>query len=100
MVAGELATAAELGLAPIFVVFVDASLALIELKQRQRQLPNRRRRFRAARFCRHGPRLWRQWRTRQNTRASCAQRLHEAHDADTFTVIAAVIERGAYDGRI
>ena len=35
MVAGEISTAAELGLKTIFVVFVDASLALIELKQRQ-----------------------------------------------------------------
>jgi acetolactate synthase-1/2/3 large subunit len=48
MVAGELATAAEWALAPIFVVFVDASLALIELKQRQRQMPNTGRRFRPA----------------------------------------------------
>ena len=40
MVAGELSTAAELGSRAIFVVFVDSSLALIELKQRQRQLGN------------------------------------------------------------
>ena len=40
MVAGELSTAAELGSRVIVVVFVDASLALIELKQRQRQLGN------------------------------------------------------------
>ena len=38
MVAGELSTAAEMGGNPIFLVFVDASLALIELKQRQRQM--------------------------------------------------------------
>ena len=40
MIAGELATAAELGLKTIFVVIDDSSLALIELKQRQRQLKN------------------------------------------------------------
>ena len=38
MIAGELSTASELEVKPIFIVFVDASLALIELKQRQRQL--------------------------------------------------------------
>src|SRR3546814_13564763 len=40
MVAGELSTAAELGSRIIVVVFVDASLGLIELKQRQRQMKN------------------------------------------------------------
>ena len=40
MVAGELTTAKELNLNTIFVILVDASLALIELKQRQRQLTN------------------------------------------------------------
>src|SRR3546814_5054441 len=40
MVAGELSTAAELGSKVIVVVFVDASLALIDLKQRQRQMKN------------------------------------------------------------
>lgn len=37
---GELATARTLGLAMIVFVFVDASLALIELKQRQSGLPS------------------------------------------------------------
>ena len=37
---GELATARSLGLTMIVFVFVDASLALIELKQRQLGLPN------------------------------------------------------------
>ncbi|MCV6598620.1 MAG: thiamine pyrophosphate-binding protein, partial [Mangrovicoccus sp.] len=41
MVAGELASAAELNLPVIAVVFVDASLALIEMKQRARQMSNR-----------------------------------------------------------
>src|SRR3546814_3772455 len=40
MVAGELSTAAELGSRVIVVVFVDASLGLTELKQRQRQMKN------------------------------------------------------------
>ncbi|MFN3208192.1 MAG: thiamine pyrophosphate-binding protein [Roseovarius sp.] len=99
MVAGELATAAELGLTPIFLVFVDASLALIELKQRQRQLGNR-----GVDFARHdfaamgrafggaGHRV----RNREELRAA----LQEAQACRTFTVIAAEIEPGGYDGRI
>lgn len=40
MVLGELATLRDLQIPVIVVVFVDASLALIELKQRRDQLPN------------------------------------------------------------
>ena len=40
MVLGELATLRDLALPVIIVVFVDASLALIELKQRRSNLPN------------------------------------------------------------
>ena len=99
MAAGELATASEEGLAPIFVVFVDASLALIELKQRQRQLANT-----AVDFARHdfaamgrafggnGHRVT----NRQELRAA----LTAAMAADTFTVVACEIDRGGYDGRI
>ena len=99
MVAGELATAAELGVAPIFVVFVDASLALIELKQRQRQMANR-----GVDFGRHDyAAMGRAFggagvtvRSRPELRAA----LEAAMVAPTFTVIAAEIDRGAYDGRI
>ncbi len=41
MVLGELATVRDLGLPIIVVVMVDESLALIEMKQRASQLPNR-----------------------------------------------------------
>lgn len=99
MVAGELATARELGLPVIFVVFVDASLALIELKQRQRQMANRgvdfdRHDFAAMgrAFGGHGATV----RSRNELRAA----LEAAMEADSFTVIAAEIDRGAYDGRI
>jgi len=34
------------------------------------------------------------------SRAELTQALNDAQAADTFTVIAAMIERGAYDGRI
>ncbi len=99
MVAGELSTAAELRGNPIFLVFVDASLALIELKQRQRQMGNR-----GVDFDRHDfAALGRAFggyghtvRSRDDLRAA----LDQALKADKFTVIAAEIDRGGYDGRI
>ncbi|OIQ31656.1 MAG: acetolactate synthase [Alphaproteobacteria bacterium MedPE-SWcel] len=99
MVAGELATAAEMGIAPIFVVFVDAALALIDLKQRQRQLPGTGVNFghhdyaaMGRAFGGHGHSV----RSRSQLRAA----LTEAMAADRFTVIAAEIDREGYDGRI
>ncbi|MEV8467691.1 thiamine pyrophosphate-binding protein [Fluviibacterium sp. DFM31] len=99
MVAGELATAQERGLKPIIVVFVDASLALIELKQRQRQLPNR-----AVDFARHdyaaiGLAFGGHGVT-VSDRDGLQAALSDALTADRFTVIAAIFDREAYDGRI
>jgi len=99
MVAGELATAAELGLPIVVVVFVDASLALIEKKQRERQLPGAGVDFTLHDYAAIG----RAFGGRGETAASRAElraALDAALDADTFTVIAAHIDRGAYDGRI
>ncbi len=99
MVAGELSVAAERGLRPIVVVFVDASLALIELKQRERQLRNA-----AVEFGRHDiaaiGRAFGGHGHRVASRAALRAALAAALAADRFTVIAAEIERGAYDGRI
>ena len=99
MVAGELSVAAERGLAPIVVVFVDASLALIEIKQRERQLSNA-----AVDFGRHDVaaigRAFGGHGHRVASRAELRRALEAALGADRFTVIAAEIERGAYDGRI
>jgi len=94
MVAGELSTAAELGQNTIFVVFVDRSLALIELKQRQRQMANRGVDFAGHDFAAigHGVSV--------DNRIALAGAVQDALHADTFTVIAAVIDRQAYDGRI
>ena len=99
MVAGELATAAELGVRPIIVVFVDARLALIGLKQRSRGFRNVGVDFArpdvaatARAFGGHGVTA----RDRETLRAAVA----DAQDADRFTVIAVEIERGDYDGRI
>ena len=99
MVAGELATAAELNLKTIFVVFVDASLALIELKQRSRQLRNAGVDFASHDFAAIG-RAFGGAGADVTNRKDLEQALKDALVADTFTVIAAHIERGAYDGRI
>ena len=99
MVAGELATAAEFGLKPIIVVFVDASLALIELKQRQRQLKNAGVDFAHHDFAAMGRAFGGAGETVRN-RADLSAALTRALEADTFTVIAAEIEGQGYDGRI
>ncbi|MEL7099378.1 MAG: thiamine pyrophosphate-binding protein [Pseudomonadota bacterium] len=99
MVAGELSTAAELGLACVFVVFVDASLALIELKQRQRQMANNGVDFVAHDFAALGRAMGGRG-VDVRARAELRGAIEEALAADTFTLIAAHIERGAYDGRI
>ena len=99
MVAGELASAAALGAPVVFVVFVDASLALIEMKQRQRQLPSvgvdlgRHDYAAIARgFGGQGVVV----RDRDGLRAA----MRDALAAETFTLIAAEIGTRAYDGRI
>jgi len=99
MVVGELSTAAELDIAPIFVVFVDASLALIELKQRQRQMPNRGVDFARHDFAAMGAAFGGYGATVHN-RDELRAALNTALAADKFTVIAAVIDREGYDGRI
>jgi acetolactate synthase I/II/III large subunit len=99
MVAGELSTAAELRVAPIFLVFVDASLALIELKQRQRQMANRGVDFARHDFAAIGRAFGGNGATVRN-RSELRTALQAAMQADRFTVIAAEIEAGGYDGRI
>ncbi|MEY8827996.1 thiamine pyrophosphate-binding protein [Sedimentitalea sp. XS_ASV28] len=99
MVAGELATAAEHGTAVIFVVFVDASLALIELKQRQRQMSNLGVDFPRHDFAAMGRAFGGNGMT-VRTRAELHAALAQAQMADRFTVIGAEIDRNAYDGRL
>lgn len=99
MVAGELATAVELNLAPIVVVFVDASLALIEKKQRERQMTNRGVDFAQHNFAAMGVAFGGAGVT-VRSREELTTALKDAQTAETFTVIAAIIDRGAYDGRI
>ncbi|TFL16267.1 thiamine pyrophosphate-binding protein [Jannaschia formosa] len=99
MVAGELASAAALGLPVVFVVFVDRSLSLIELKQRQRQMRNAGVDFDrldyaaiARGFGGHGVTV--------NDAKALQDEVETALSADRFTVIAAEFDRKAYDGRI
>ncbi|MEO0389581.1 MAG: thiamine pyrophosphate-binding protein [Pseudomonadota bacterium] len=99
MVAGELSTAAELGLACVFIVFVDASLALIELKQRQRQMTNHGVDFGTHDFAALGRAMGGHG-VDVRSRAELRAAISDALEARTFTVIAAHIDRGAYDGRI
>lgn len=99
MVAGELSTAAEHGHNTVFVVFVDRSLALIELKQRQRQMKNTGVDFDSHDFAAIGRAFGGQGH-RVTNRAELRDALKAAQTADTFTVIAAEIERKDYDGRI
>jgi acetolactate synthase I/II/III large subunit len=99
MVAGELATAAELGLPVIFVVFVDRSLALIEMKQRQRQMTNAGVDFGGHDFAAIGRAFGGNGHT-VRSRAELREALARALSAEGFTVIAAEIDRQAYDGLI
>ncbi len=96
---GELATAAELDLAVIVVVFVDRSLALIEKKQREVQLPKTGvdvggvdLAAAAVALGGHGVTV--------RDRAGLETALERALAADRFTVVACEIDARAYDGRI
>ena len=99
MVAGELSTAAELGSGPVFVVFVDACLSLIELKQRQRQMAGNGVGFGKHDFAALGRAFGGEGHT-VTTRQELRAALEAAQSSDVFTVIAAVIKSRAYDGLI
>ena len=98
MVLGELATLRDLGLPLVVLVFVDASLARIELQQRGRNEPNSGVDFGATDF----PAVARAFGGRGvavSDRAGLRSALVEAFEADTFTLVAAEIGPRAYDGR-
>lgn len=97
MVLGELATLRDLKLPVVIVVLVDASLALIELKQRGSQLANVGVDFGATDFPAvaqamggHGVRV--------RDAGAMEREVKSALARDRFTVIAAEIGRRAYDG--
>ena len=99
MVLGELATLRDWGLPVVVVVFVDTSLALIDLKQRQRELSTQGVDFGATDY----PTLAKAFggegvvvRDRETLGAAVNAALAAPH----FTLVAAEIGKGAYDGRI
>ncbi|MFQ5775604.1 MAG: thiamine pyrophosphate-binding protein [Kiloniellaceae bacterium] len=98
MVLGELATLRDLRLPVVVVVFVDASLALIELKQRKAGLRNLGVDFGATDFVALARALGGRGVSVDN-RAELSRAVTDGLAADTFTVIAAEIDARAYDGR-
>ena len=98
MVLGELATLRDLKLPLVVVVFVDASLALIELKQRGAGLANAGVDFGKTDFTAVAKALGGRG-VDVKDRAALRQAVEEGLAAETFTVIAAQIDRGSYDGR-
>lgn len=99
MVLGELATLRDLKLPVVTVVFVDASLALIEMKQRASGMDNLGVDFGKTDFAAVATALGGIGVDVHN-RADLSAAVRDGLAADTFTVIAAHIDRTAYDGRI
>lgn len=96
---GELATCAEQGLSFPIVVFVDRSLALIEKKQRESQLPAAGVALGATDFPACATALG-GYGVTATTRADLENALVDALVADRFTLIACPFDARDYDGRI
>tara|TARA_Y100001968_G_scaffold45601_1_gene35720 strand:+ start:1398 stop:3023 length:1626 start_codon:yes stop_codon:yes gene_type:complete len=97
MVLGELITLRDLGLPVIVIVFVDASLALIEKKQREMQYKNvgvdmDETDFKSIALATGGKGFVVQTRTQLEDAVNAA-----LSTSDTFTLIACRIPRGSYD---
>ncbi|HSF96103.1 MAG TPA: thiamine pyrophosphate-binding protein [Thermohalobaculum sp.] len=99
MVLGELSTLRDLGLPVVIVVFVDQSLALIELKQRAMGIQNAGVDFRRTDFAAvarayggHGVAV--------SGPGEAGPAVAEALAAERFTIVAVEIPRRAYDGLI
>ncbi|WP_026261583.1 thiamine pyrophosphate-binding protein [Kiloniella laminariae] len=98
MILGELSTLRDLKLPVVVVVFVDASLALIELKQRGSGRDNLAVDFGGTDFAALARAMGGVGIDARN-RAEMAAALEGAFTGDRFTLIAAHIDREAYDGR-
>ena len=98
MVLGELTTLRDLKLPVVVVVFVDASLALIELKQRGSGMANLGVDFGATDFPTLAEALGGRG-VAVRDRAALKAAVEEGLGAGTFTVVAAEIGPKAYDGR-
>jgi acetolactate synthase-1/2/3 large subunit len=99
MVLGELATLRDLELPLVVVVFVDASLALIELKQRGSGLANVGVDFGETDFAALARAFGGQGAV-CGSRAELRTAMAAALAAPTFTVVACRIARQSYDGRL
>jgi acetolactate synthase-1/2/3 large subunit len=99
MVLGELATLRDRALKVIFLVFVDESLALIELKQRGSQLPSLGVGFGGTDFAAVARAMGGEGHE-VGDRAGLEAALRRALAADRFSVIACRIPARSYDGRI
>jgi len=98
MVLGELATLRDLKLPLVIIVFVDASLALIEMKQRKSDLQSLGVNFGATDFpsvaeALGGFGFW------ISSRYELSFALDEAFERKTFTLLACKIGEKVYDGR-
>ena len=99
MILGELATLRDLKLTVPVVVFVDRSLALIELKQRGVGLDNLGVDFDGTDFAAVGRSLG-GYGVDVRSREELSAAMADALAADTFTVLACHFDRQAYDGRL
>ncbi len=99
MILGELVTLRDTGVPVVVVVFVDASLALIEMKQRSMTFENAGVDFAETDFASLAKVLGGRGVVCKD-RASLEQAVTEGLAADTFTVCACRIDRQSYDGRI
>ena len=98
MILGELATLRDANLKFPIIVFVDESLALIELKQRRDGMNNRGVDFGETDFAAAAVAMGGHGVT-ADSRDDLRAALEEAMGADVFTLIACPIGRKAYDGR-
>ena len=99
MVLGELVTLRDLKLPLIVVVFVDASLALIEKKQREMNYQNAGVDMNETDFAVLANALGGHGITVEN-RDALASAIENALVSDVYTIIACKVPRGSYDGRI
>jgi acetolactate synthase-1/2/3 large subunit len=99
MVLGELSTLRDLGLPVVIVVFVDESLALIELKQRAMGMQNAGVDFRRTDFAALA-RIYGGHGVTVTGPGEAGPAVAEALAAERFTIVAVEIPRRAYDGLI
>lgn len=100
MMSGDLTTALEMEIAPIIIVLNDASLALIEKKQRERQLKNVGVDYPIRHDIAAIGRAMGGAGVTVHNRSELRAAIETALQAKTFTVIDAHIARGVYDDRI